>query len=88
MEKLMNKPDGLEKQYPDEVKSDKWKNLVFTKNGASHIGVRTFNTEQEAKELMDSIEKNLQEGIITGMKTSNARISAQEYSHAIQIPIK
>ncbi len=85
-DKQKHKTDGLEKQYPDEIKSDKWRNLWFMKDGRSYLGIKhIFASEQEALERYKEVMAT--HGFMHFLVASVV-VKKEDISHALQIPVK
>lgn len=80
-----SKPETI--VYTDEVKSDKWRNLYFLKDGRTVLGSSIFKTEKDA-ELCFISTLDLAE--LSGGWASNGCITVpfKYFSHAIQMPVK
>lgn len=63
------------------IESDKWRNLLFDKNGLSYRGIRIFKSEMVAKIAADGLDKEKHTITMDGI------IPAEEYSHVIQMPL-
>lgn len=84
------------------IKSDKWKNLIFTKNGKMYLGILVWSSEKEAFEAMQEVLRfassvqlcgiPVLDGPVKCLRTSSGEylpcILSSEYSYSIQMPWK
>ena len=87
MQNLKQKPQQID--YDAPIKSDKWKNLHFSKDGKSYIGHLIFSSEQGAENysiVQISRAKKLDLNRI--WRTMNGSLHCKNWSHTIQIPWK
>lgn len=87
------------KNYPDEVISDKWRNLYFDKDGGSHIGGTMRASEVEAAqfgaEFIEQIKEKYSVMVDGTLLSRKSGIPAEHpgkqikiYSYHIQVPVK
>lgn len=79
----------------DEIKSDKWRNLMFLKDGRSSMSGRTYPSEEMAKAGIDEwynlcgdVAANSAAGKIRLINFQPIFLFPIEFSHAMQIPWK
>jgi hypothetical protein len=90
MEKLKNILDDkdLSKQYPDEVKSDKWINVAVMKDGTSQRSRKIHTTEQAARESADRTEIKIFMNPYCRWHTLDGKFISKDYSYHIQMPVQ
>jgi len=71
----------------DPIKADKWQNLYFSKSGSTYKPKRTHETEEAAKARATKWENIIAKDDGSGW-IAEWGISALEYSHCIQLPVK
>jgi len=76
---------SLVDQYPDEVVSDKWRIVVFSKNGQTLNGDFIWPSEAAAMQAF-SFALNQHAGF--GPWSSHGSMRWDEVSHAIPMPVK
>ena len=82
MQKLKTTPKEID--YDAPIKSDKWKNLYFDKNGKSFRGIKNFICEKEALNYAkDCLSNNYY-----WLDTIDGKLEVKNARYAIQIPWK
>lgn len=89
--------DGISPDSGEPVKADKWRNLVFDKNGKSYFGCSTWESEDAAKlgtvGALQEIDKGANTLAVIGgpLKDPTGRWPSllwfSDYSHTIQLPV-
>ncbi len=85
--------------YPDEVKSDKWRNLYFDTEGCAHAGEKIFDSEEVAVEGITYFSEALKtcytyflDGTCLSKKMGLPELHPDKkmkmFSHAIPMPEK
>lgn len=73
----------------EPVKSERWRNLHFRKNGKSCFGRSEFTSEKAAlAAAMDHLSALASDKYNYSISGSGEKYPKSEYSHAIQIPVK
>ena len=75
------------KIIPDEVKSDKWRNLYFMKDGKSHLSHVVHESEIDAYSFSEKCIKEARDYPYLECRNLPGYI-ARDVSHAIQMPAK
>lgn len=76
------------------IKSDKWRNLCFVKDGSSYYGLCVHPTEEAAKKAIIDWEKECEQCVRNDPRPLHIELGDgscypfSEYSHSIQIPWK
>lgn len=84
--KSKRKPDM--KNFPDEVKSDKWNLLWFARDGKSYIGKPIFKTDVEAEQHYITLMGRAKTIPYIKFNIHNVRVSKKDISHAVPMPVK
>lgn len=73
----------------DPVEADHWKNMIFDRDGGSHLCNPVYPTERDAQIDADRCLQRLRENYPTGYRArlhDGAWVNVAEISHCIQIP--
>jgi hypothetical protein len=82
-------PPGCDLGATDEpVEADRWKNMVFDKDGRSHIANPIYPTEAAAKQDAEYGMRHIREvdPLTPRVHHDGTRVTAGDISHATQIP--
>jgi hypothetical protein len=74
--------------YPDEIRSDKWRCVAFTKDGKSYIGVNIFSTEKAADLAAVECIRRTFDNPNFKLRALNGVFRAIDYSYHIPMPVK
>jgi hypothetical protein len=83
-------PPGLDLGATDDpVEAKAWKNMIFDKDGGSHLCNPVYPTDQAAKADADGCLERLRKNYPTGYRAQlhdGAWVNVSEIAHCIQIP--
>jgi hypothetical protein len=69
-----------------------WRNQIFLKDGSSVWGLKTWNTENDAKTSADRQIRRLRDwvsqGIVFEIETDNGDINPENVSHVVQVAVQ
>lgn len=86
MNDIKNKPKSMLRQFPDEIRADRWGILFFDKAGKSYRDPEDiFPNEEAAQDFITQLEKK--DGHFLTDNANTWYIKLKDYSHAIPIPL-
>lgn len=82
---------AIDKATDLAIGQSKWRNLLFTKNGNSHLGCNLFESKDSAKKRIGKLETEIKEILSSGKEAIvpclDGNIKGSQYSWSMQVPI-
>ncbi len=69
------------------LSNQKWRNILFDKNGRSHLGLSLWDSKELAAQRMREVEFLFKDTNCTWCNVLYGRMSKENYSWSMQLPV-